>query len=296
MALLRSYLFAPGHDEKLLDKVFAAGADAVVLDLEDAVPPAEKDRARRLVAQAVASRPPGGRPRVFVRINAVDGDEWPEDVCAVVQPGVCGLRLPKAKSREQVVRVHHALREAEAARGLADGAIELACTVESARGLAAARELAGSPRVRNLAFGATDLAADLGLLPGPEEMETLPARAELVLASRLAGLDPPIASVHTRLHDDDGLRRTTEAARRLGFFGRSVIHPRQLAVVHEVFTPAREEVAWAEAVLRAHEEAARAGSGASVAEGGQFVDAAVVRRARAVLALAPAVVPEARRG
>ncbi len=284
--MYRSYLFAPGSDEGLLAKVFAAGADAVVLDLEDAVPPAEKPRARELVRRALAGRAPGARPAAFVRINGVETRHWRDDVDAVVGPTLAGVRVPKAESAGQLRQVDEALTGAEKDRGLPAGSIAVACTVETAAGILAARELAGSPRVRHLTFGAADFAADVGAEPGPDEGETLYARSHLVAASRAAGIEPPVASVFRRLKDEKGLRASTEAAKRLGFFGRSLIHPKQIAVVHEVFSPSPDEVRRAEELVQALEGAAAAGSGVVVTRDGQFVDAAVVRRARAVLDLA----------
>ena len=295
MALLRSYLFAPGSDEKLLRKAFEAGADAVVLDLEDAVPVAEKARARALVAKAVEGRPPGGPP-VYVRVNGVESDLWREDVEAVVGPALAGVRLPKAEASDQVRRLDEALSRAEERSGTPVGSVAVTCTIETAKGALAARELAASPRVRNLSFGAADFARDVGADPGEDEAETLHARSALVLASRAAGIDPPIAPVHTRLSDDEGLRRTTEAARRLGYFGRSLIHPRQIAIVHDVFTPRAEQVARAVELIEAYDRALARGSGGAVTTGGCFVDLAVVRRARAIVELARSLGSRPRKG
>lgn len=286
MALFRSYLFAPGNSEKLLQKVFTAGADAVVLDLEDAVPPAEKLHARRMVAALLERRHASASLPVYVRVNGMETGLWREDLAAIVSPGLRGVRLPKAESAADVGRFVDALQEEESRKGLAPGAIEVVCTIETARGVCAARELAACPRVANLTFGAADFAQDAGVDPGEEETETLVARSQLVLASRAAGIDPPVASVFTRVHDDEGLRRSTQAARRLGFFGRSVIHPRQLPVVHEVFTPAAEEVARAREIVEVFEAALARGSGSALTGDGRFVDVAVARRARALLALA----------
>jgi len=287
MALLRSYLFAPGNDEKLLARVWDAGADAVVLDLEDAVPEAEKAAARRRVATALAARALTARSRALVRINPLEGPHWRADLEAVSLPGLFAVRVAKAESPEAVRSLDATLTRLERERGLAEGAVEIALTIESARGLRAAEAMAAaSPRVRNLCFGATDFAADLGIEPGDDEAETLHARSELVLASRAVGIDPPIASVHRRVEDDDGLRRTTEAARRLGFLGRSCIHPRQLAIVQAAFTPGPEELARARGLLEAYEKARAGGSAAVLAAGGEFVDPAVVRRAQKLLDLA----------
>ncbi|MGE0453149.1 MAG: CoA ester lyase [Vicinamibacteria bacterium] len=295
MALLRSYLFAPGHDDKLLARVWQAGADAVVLDLEDAVPESEKPAARRKVETALAAFALAARARTLVRINPLEGPHWRADLEAVTRPGLYAVRVAKAESPDAVRSLDAALTRLERDRGLALGAIEVALTIESARGLRAAEAMAtASPRVRNLCFGATDFAADLGLEPGDDEAETLLARSELVLVSRAAQLDPPIASVHRRVEDDEGLRRTTQAARRLGFLGRSCVHPRQLAIVHAAFTPSAEELSRARALVETYERARAAGSGAALAAGGELVDPAVVRRAQKILELAGLVAEEER--
>ena len=288
-ALARSYLFAPGNDEKLLSKVFEAGADAVVLDLEDAVPAGEKGRAREGVRRALDRRRPAGGPAIWVRINGAADEQWREDLAAVVGPGLTGLRVPKVDSVAFAQTVDEALGRAEAAAGLGLGAIELALTLETARGVLAAAELAASPRVRHLVFGAADFAADVGAQPDQDETETLVARSLLVMASRASGIDPPVAAAYTRVQDDAGLARTSHAARRLGFFGRSCIHPRQIPIVHEAFTPRAEDVARARDIVRAAAEAAAEGSGAVTLPDGQFVDRAVVRRAEALLDLAAAL-------
>jgi citrate lyase subunit beta/citryl-CoA lyase len=295
MALLRSYLFAPGNNEKLLARVWDAGADAVVLDLEDAVPEAEKADARGKLELAVTARAPTSLARTLVRINPLEGPHWRADLEAVVLPGLFAIRVAKAESPEAVSSLDVALSRLERDRALAEGSVEVALTIESARGLRAAEAMAAaSPRVRNLCFGATDFAADLGIETGDDEAETLHARCELVLASRAAGLDPPIASVHRRVEDDDGLRRTTEAARRLGFLGRSCVHPRQLAIVHAAFTPSAAEVARARALVETWERASAAGAGAALATGGELVDPAVVRRAQKILELAGLAVQQER--
>ncbi len=287
----RSYLFAPGNSEKLLVRVFDAGADAIVLDLEDAVPESEKERARRMVSAAIGDHAKAGEkggPQVWVRING-RRERWREDVNAVVRSGLFGVRLPKAARFEEVVALDQTLTDAEARNDLAPRSVCVALTIESALGVVAARSLAGAPRVRHLCFGATDLARDLGVEPGPDEIELLLAKQELVIASRAAGIDPPVASVHTDLMDAPGLKRTTLLSRRLGFFGRSCIHPKQLETVHEIFAPDAEAGDRALLVLAAWKEALSRGSAATTTSDGRFVDRAVARRAESVLALAKAV-------
>jgi citrate lyase subunit beta/citryl-CoA lyase len=261
----RSYLFAPGHNEKLLDRVFDAGADAVMLDLEDAVPPHAKRRARAMVVDALADRP------AWVRINAVGTDLAAADLDAV-RDLAAGIRIPKVESADDVRWV----------RDRAPG-MPLICAIESARGILAALEVASVPGVRHLSLGGVDLRRDLGATDG--NLQTLYARSHLVIVSRAAGIDPPIDSVYARLDDDAGLRAQTEFARSLGFFGKSAIHPRQLAVLHDVFTPSPEELDWARTVVDTFE---RARGEAVRLPDGEFVDLPVAQRARRLLELAHA--------
>ena len=256
----RSWLFAPGHNEKLLRQVFEVGADLVLLDLEDAVPPHIKDRARVLVASVAASQP------CWVRVNRAQSKECERDLAALAG-AVSGLRVPKVESAADVAWV------AERAPG-----VPLDCTIESARGVLACFEIASAPACALLSYGGIDLATDLGIAGG--EQATLFARSYLVLAARAAGKPAPSDGVYPLLDDDDGLRKETEAARRTGFFGKSAIHPRQVPIIHEVFTPKPEELAWARRVLAAFEES---GGAATKTGDGEFVDLPVAERARRLL-------------
>lgn len=287
MALLRSFLYAPGSNEKLLRRVVTAGADAVVLDLEDAVAAGEKERARALVVEALdRAAADASTPPVFVRPNGLDAAIWEDDVAAVVRPGLHGLRLPKVETAEHVSRVAALVDELEAAAGLEHGVVTLTATIETARGVAACEEIARAPRVTLLAFGAVDFVRDIRGQASPEGVETLYARSRLVVAARVAGIAGPIAPFHLDLADDEGLRESSLQLRDLGFSGRTCLHPRQVPVVNEAFAPTAEELERAAAIV---DEAARAeagGCGAFVAADGTFVDRAVVEQARAVLAQA----------
>ena len=256
----RSWLFAPGHSEKLLGKVFDAGADVVLLDLEDAVPPDIKDRARKMVAALVTKR------ACWVRVNRAGTEECERDLEAVARLA-SGIRVPKVESAAEVAWV------AERAPG-----VLLDCTIESARGVVAAFEIASAPACALLSYGGLDLAADLGIPGGGQE--TLYARSYLVTAARAAGKPSPSDGVYPMLDDDDGCRKEADAARRLGFFGKSAIHPRQVAIIHEVFVPTAEEVAWAKRVLAVFEAA---GGAATRTADGEFVDKPVAERARRIL-------------
>lgn len=284
--LRRSYLFAPGNNEKLLSKVFHAGADAVVLDLEDAVPASQKDTARERVREALARLDPTGSPAVFVRVNHPSTPWCEQDVAAVASPVLAGVRIPKANGIDDVERVAGLLDRNEPRAGVEPGSTPLVCTIESALGAMNLERIAGGRRVLGFAYGASDLSRDLGIEPSPDEVETLYVRSRMVTVSAAMGLQPPIASVQTDLADSQRLRATTLAARRLGFFGRSCIHPKQLPIVHEVFTPAPERVARAREIVQAYREHAAAGSGSFSLPDGQFVDEAVARQAEAIVQLA----------
>jgi citrate lyase subunit beta / citryl-CoA lyase len=261
----RSYLFAPGHNAKLLAKVFDAGADAVMLDLEDAVPPEAKETARVMIVAALADR------EAWVRINAVGSATCAADLDAVAGLAA-GIRIPKVES-------------AEGAQWVADRApgTPLICAIESARGVLAAAEIASVEGVRHLSLGGVDLRRDLNTADG--DLQTLYVRSHLVVVSRAAALDPPIDSVYPYLDDDVGLREQATFARSLGFFGKSAIHPRQLPAIHEAFTPSADELAWAREIVDAF---AISRGDAVLLPGGEFVDVPVAARAHRMLQLAAA--------
>lgn len=278
--LARSYLFAPGDNERLLRKALTAGADAVVFDLEDAVAPANKPAARELVQQ-VLTELPDEAPLIYVRINALSSPDWRADLACVLSARVTGLRIGKAETFAELQTLDEALCELNA-----PAALHFVPTIESALGVMNAAEIARHPRVAALCFGAADFLKDIQAEPSyhmdADETATLFARSQLVLASRCAGLHPPIASVFTRLKDDEGLRASTLAQRRLGFFGRSCIHPSQLAAIHEAFTPTPEQLAGASAIVAAVAD----GQATATLANGQFIDAPIVERARQLIALA----------
>jgi citrate lyase subunit beta / citryl-CoA lyase len=271
-AVPRSWLYVPGHRPERVAKALAAGADAVVIDLEDAVPAARKDAARELTVALLAERAsaagPAG-PAVWVRINPPGTDAGRRDVAALAGVPADGLRIPRAE-------------EPDAVREVADRTGRpLQLLLESARGLWRAYELATAhEQVVGLGLGEADLAADL-LVNGDEGLAW--ARGAVVVAARAAGLASPVQSVWTDVDDTDGLRASCRAGRKAGFFGRSVIHPRQIDVVHEEYTPSAEEIRGAEEIAHIAAESAERGEVAALGPDGRFVDPAVVARARVVL-------------
>jgi citrate lyase subunit beta/citryl-CoA lyase len=256
----RSYLFVPGDRPERFDKALAAGAGQVILDLEDAVAPESKQRAR----DAVAAFLPADRP-VVVRINAAGTPWFDDDLALAAHPGVT-VMVPKAESAAALADVQRAAPQAR-----------LLPLIESAAGLSAVDEIARAPHVQRLVFGSIDFQLDLGIEGDVEEL--LYFRSRIVLASRLADLEPPVDGVCTALDDADALRAESVRARRLGFGAKLCIHPRQVAVVEAAFAPSAEEVAWATRVL----DAAEGAHGAAVAIDGRMVDRPVLLKARRLL-------------
>lgn len=253
-------LFVPGHRPDRFAKAAASGADAVILDLEDAVPLDAKDEARAALATYAAPVP------ALVRINA-QGTPWHgADVAAVVALKPAAVMLPKAEDTGTLDAL---------AAALGPG-IPIIALIESARGLAQARTLAAHPAVARLAFGSVDFCADLGSAHLRELL--LPARFELVLASRLAGLIPPLDGVTTRIDDASEAEDDARHAAAMGFGGKLAIHPKQVTPIRAGFRPSEEEIAWAERVLASGDGAARVD--------GAMVDEPVRIRARTLLARA----------
>jgi citrate lyase subunit beta/citryl-CoA lyase len=286
MPAARSYLYVPGDKPDVLAKALGRGADALIVDLEDAVAPSAKDAARATVREFLAGLPAagGGEVEIWVRVNG-DGIAG-HDIEAVASPAVSGFCLAKAESADDVDAAAEACGRAEDALGLEPGSFSLAPLLESASAVLDARAIASaSPRVVRLQVGEADLRADIGVTLGPDERELLLVRSSVVLASAAAGIEPPVGPVSTNFRDLDALRESTEALARLGYLGRACIHPAQAAVVNEVFTPDAEAVDAARALIARYDAAVAAGEGVFTDDNGRMVDLAVIRQARRTLAL-----------
>jgi citrate lyase subunit beta / citryl-CoA lyase len=262
-AVVRSYLFVPGTRPERFAKAIASGAHAVIVDLEDAVPPADKAGARAAVATALSPAQP-----VLVRINAAGTPWFDEDVRLCRQAGVAGIVLPKAEDAAVIASI----------RGVVGDAGAILPLVETAQGLWNSFALARAPGVTRLLFGSIDYQVDLGL----RDDELLHARSQLVLVSRVAGLPAPVDGVTTAIDDLDAIRRDIDRARALGFGGKLCIHPKQVEIVNTAFRPTPDEVAWATRVV----DADAAAGGAAVAVDGRMVDRPVLRKAQEILAAA----------
>ncbi|MHB1420511.1 MAG: HpcH/HpaI aldolase/citrate lyase family protein [Bacillota bacterium] len=280
---LRSILFAPGNDLRKAQKAISAGADAVILDLEDAVAPEEKPRAREVIREAMTLP---RQSKLYVRVNAVGTAFLDGDLQAVVREGIDGLMLPKAESAEDIRTVDMALAQLEKKQGLSIGQVELIPLVETAQGVWWALETARScSRVRCMAFGALDFTLDIGTSYSKEGTEIAYARSRMVLASRVAGIEPPIDTVFPDTRDQGGLEKDCRLARQLGFQGKLLIHPLQVETTNRIFSPETEEIAFSLKVVKAFNQAMESGT-AVLQVDGKMVDRPVVIRAQRVLAIA----------
>jgi len=260
----RSYLFVPGNRPDRFAKACAAGADAVVLDLEDSVATGEKLKAREAVAAWLLAAQP-----VMVRVNTSDSEWFRDDLTLGRKPGIAGVLLPKAE-RVEDIRVVAENFGAET---------PILPQIETAKGFRNALALASAKPVQRLLFGSIDFQLDLGMTA--EEDELLYFRTQIVLDSRLAGIRPPVDGVTTDINSTERVRADTLRARRLGFGGKMCIHPKQVPVVNECFTPSAEEEGWARRVV----EASSSAQGGATSVDGKMVDRPVVARAEVILTM-----------
>jgi len=260
----RSYLFVPGTRPDRFGKACAAGADAVILDLEDSVAHAEKGKARAAVAEWLSAARP-----LMVRVNTTDSEWFQDDLSLAKRPGIAGILLPKAERVEEIRAVAESF----------GAGVPILPQIETARGFRNALVLAAAAQVQRLLFGSIDFQLDLGM--SAEEDELLYFRSQLVLDSRLAGILPPVDGVTTDFNSEERVREDTLRARRLGFGGKMCIHPMQVPVVNECFAPSAEEEAWARRVV----EASAGAPGAAISVDGKMVDRPVLARAEVILAM-----------
>src|SRR5450830_1492664 len=268
----RSFLFVPGDRPERLAKALASAADAVILDLEDAVAPAANPAAR---AQHWPGLSGAERQRLLVRVNAVPTPGHGDDLDLLEGlPGLAGLMLAKAESAAQLQPLASRLP-----------GLPLLPLIESAQGLLQLPAIAGAPQVLRLMLGHIDLQADLGMACGPDEAELLPARWQLVLASRGAGLAAPVDGVTVALDEPEQTLSDAQRARRLGFGAKLCIHPSQIEAVHQGLAPSEAECDWARRVLAAAEAAGDALGAGALRVDGRMVDAPLLALARRWLAL-----------
>ncbi len=297
MQPVRSMIFTPGHRRDLIEKAIKSGADAVIVDLEDAVALEEKPAARA----GLADLPPSAVP-LFVRTNGIETGMLWEDVIAAGRGSrtgsqVAGLVIPKAESAELLLEIDGALRALEMVGGRDVGSIALVPLIESGLGVRLTYDMMRScDRVTSVLFGGGeqgDLVADLGVTWTPEGTGLMHARAKVLMDARAAGIQHPMEAVFMDFRNPDALRVECELARTLGYVGKVAIHPAQIPIIHDVFTPSQEEVAHHRRIIDEFDRALAEGS-ASISVDGKMVDYAVARVARAVLARADAAEQAAR--
>ena len=290
MNLIRSWMFVPGHRQRMIDKAFGLNTDAIMLDIEDGVAPNEKDTARKNIAESLGREKTSGSPARYVRINAIGHARMDADLEAVVRPGLEGLVCPKVDTPDEVRQVDQILNERESTLALERGSIKLLIAVESPRGLLNASAIAAaSPRIVGLMFGAEDFGREIGLptVREGEARDLIYARSALVIAAATAHVQA-VDGVWVDLSDSQGLLSFAQQSRRLGFSGMSLIHPSQIDAINATFGPTPEEIDYSQKVLQAFEEAQARGDG-SIAFGGQLIDRPIVERARRTIEMAKAL-------
>ena len=271
--LYRSYLYVVGYRADHVEKAYRSEADAVILELEDAVPEERKEDARRTIREVLSDEPP--KP-TLVRINPIGSGHTRADLDAVADLPLVAIRVAKAETPEQVRLLSTWLDEL-------GSPVQLHLLLESDVAIERAAELLGAdPRVTGVGIGEQDLAADLGVT---SDEGLAYARSRVVTAAAAADIAPPVQSVWIDVRDLDGLRTSCQLGRRLGFVGRPAIHPSQLETINEAYTPTEQEIAQAEELAAAFKEGLAAGVAGLRLPDGRFVDRAVVRAARRTLAL-----------
>lgn len=280
---VRTLLFVPGHRDRMIEKAPGAGADGLLYDLEDSVPAADRETARAMLGEALGT--PRTLPR-YVRVNGIADagkEETAADLDTVVLADVDGIVLPKAQTADDITWTAAKIDRHEKERGLDAGTFEIVPMIESALGVQFAYDiLTASPRVSSVIVGSAqdgDLQTDLGAGWSPEGTEILYARSRILLAARAAGLDHPLDGVFLGLDDEDGLIRDSENARRLGYRGKTVIHPRQIEPVRRVFSPSEKELVYYRDMIGAFEE----GGENAVNFRGKMIDRAMIRKAHGLL-------------
>lgn len=287
MKVLRSVLFTPGNNMRMIYKIPTLAADAVVLDLEDSIPMAEKDTARVFIRDSLGVAGSGAAD-VYVRVNGLMTGLTAEDCEFVVQKGLAGIVLPKVEAKEEVIEAERIIGELERKRGIEAGSITLIPTFETAKGIINSYDIAtSSKRVIAVGFGAVDFTRDMGTSLSKEGTELFFARSYCAIAARAAGVQA-LDTVFIDLADKEGLIKDAQLAKQLGFKGKFLIHPSQIEIVNRIFSPSAKEIEYAKKVVAAFKEAEAKGLGAASLEG-RMIDIAVYRQAEDLLTLANAI-------
>lgn len=284
--LRRSMLFVPGNNPGMIRDAHIYGSDCIMFDLEDSVNINEKDTARFLVFNAL-TRLRYGKKELVVRINGLDSKLGVQDLEAIVRAQPDVIRLPKTEVAQDVIDCEAEIERIEREVGIPVGKTRMMAAIESAKGVLNAYQIAtSSKRLIGIALGAEDYVTDLKTTRSPEGVELMFARSMIVNAARAAGI-MALDTVFSDVNDEEGFRREAEYIKKLGFDGKSVINPRQIPPLHEVFTPTEKDIQKALAIMEAIREAERRGSGV-ISLNGKMIDKPVVERAKYMLERAQA--------
>jgi citrate lyase subunit beta/citryl-CoA lyase len=279
-------MFLPGSNAGMVKEAYIYGADSLMFDLEDAVAVTEKDSARLLVYNAIKTVD-YGNTEIVVRINALDSPYGRDDIEAVVRAGVHVIRLPKTETAQDILDVEAVIEEVERKIGREVGSTKMMAAVESALGIINAYEICkASKRLIGVAIGAEDYVTNMKTKRFPDGMELLGARTQLIIAARAAGI-ACFDTVYTDVDNEEGFKNEVKLIHQLGFDGKSVINPRQIAPVNEIYTPTEAEITKSINVVRAATEAAEKGLGV-ISLNGKMIDKPIIERAERVIQLAKA--------
>ena len=280
----RSLLYIPGNNPGMIQNCAIYGSDGVLLDLEDSISISEKDSARKLVKHALKTLDFGPVERV-VRINGLDTPFFKDDLEEIVPSRPDAVRIPKIDSPNDIQTADEIITRLEREHGMEPGSVRIHAMLETARAIVNAPSIAASsPRILGLTIGGQDLAADLGIKATREGLEMLYAKSAVILAAKANGL-LAFDTVYTDINNPEGLREQARMSVSLGFSGKAAIHPSQISIIHEAFSPDEKEVRKAERIVRGAKEAEERGLGV-VAVDGRMVDAPVVAQAVRTLELA----------
>jgi citrate lyase subunit beta/citryl-CoA lyase len=285
--LRRSMLYVPGNNPGMIRDANIYGADSIMFDLEDSVSLNEKDSARLLVYEALKTMD-YGRTEILVRVNGLDTPYGRDDFEAIVRVKPDAIRLPKTEKPEDVEDADQLITQIERAAGMEYGTIKLMAAIESALGVINAYKIAtASKRLIGIAIGAEDFVTDLKTTRSKEGIELLAARSQILFAARAAGIDA-LDTVFSDVDDEDGFIQEVKLIKQLGFDGKSLINPRQINLVHDIYSPTEAEIIKSIAIIEAAKEAGRKGSGV-ISLNGKMIDKPIIERAYRVLELAKAV-------
>ncbi|HEY5631555.1 MAG TPA: CoA ester lyase [Nitrososphaeraceae archaeon] len=282
--MLRSLIFVPSNSKRFIEKAKALNADVICFDLEDSVPLNEKDIARQMIADALTKRKEY-RSNIYIRINSLESGLAFSDLNAIIQEGIDGIVIPKVNDEDEVNKVEQLISTLEKQRGICEDSIKLMPSIETAKGVVNAYPIAKSAqRINALVFGVFDFLYDMHLdYIEDDGIEYGYARSKIPVDARAAGL-AALDGIWQKVDDIDGFKKDANIAKRLGYSGKTIIHPNQIEPIHKIFIPSKNEIEWAKKVLEALRDSNEMGLGkGAVKLEGKMIDAVHYKQAKAIL-------------